>query len=423
MPTAWPWRSPGSWAVSASWARRARWCPTATSRSHCGTGPDADREVHLLTEGALLRRGETDLRRRPALVGGSGGRFPGSPGDHRRLPRHRAGGLRAGCRHGGRALREGPRLPGLALAVQGGALLPGPHCGPRRRAPSILDAIRARKPAVLEAVAKSWNAGFRLSAGPLDPARFVALGPYRAESFDPKSGLRLVPNDKWWGQAPAVRNIVVTAATPMQLRAHRPWRIRRHRHRRGHRRPGGGSGDWRSQVSPAGHSLSVEQVVLAQRACSARRRPVRRSAHACRGTHWPAPPGTGRSHWNLHVLTPASDLADPITRSSVCVTPVPTSSGHVKPPVSVRRCPTARHRRQCVSASPTSDPTRDVPGWSRPWPNRAAARESTSSTRVVSSHRHGPGHGVRRASGEHRGELRRSWRRIRRPGAYAFFRR
>jgi len=193
-----------------------------------------------------------------------------------------------------------------------GALLPAHIVARDAGAPSILDAIRARKPAVLEAVAKSWNAGFRLSAGPLDPARFVALGPYRAESFDPKSGLRLVPNDKWWGQAPAVRNIVVHGRnTDAAARtAHGGFDVTDTAV--GIDAPAAGAEPAQPQVSPAGHSLSVEQVVLAQRGVLGPPQ-ARQAFGACVPRDALArTAGYGSQPWNLHVLTPASDLADPI---------------------------------------------------------------------------------------------------------------
>lgn len=206
----------------------------------------------------------------------------------------------------GRPYREWRSLFGA------GALLPAHIVARDAGAGSILDAVRSRKPAVLAAVAKSWNTGFRFSAGPLDPARFVALGPYRAESFDPKGGLRLVPNDKWWGQAPGIRNIVVHGRnTDAAARA-----------------AGGGfdvtdsavgmdpapAGEQPSQpqVSPAGHSLSVEQVVLAQRGVLGPPQ-ARQAFGACVPRDVLArTAGYGSQPWNLHVLTPASDLADPI---------------------------------------------------------------------------------------------------------------
>ena len=209
------------------------------------------------------------------------GRFRVHPGDHRRLPRHRAGGLRAGCRHGGRALREGPRLPGLALAVRGGALLPA-HIGPRRR--STVDPRRHPRP---QTCCPRGGGEVGTPDSACRPGRSTRRGsslsaPIVPSLSTPSLGCDWCPTTSGGDRHPRSATSSSTAATPMQLRAP-PWRIRRHRHRRGHRRPGGGSEPAQPQVSPPGTPCPSNGWFWRSGACSARRRPVRRSAHACRG--------------------------------------------------------------------------------------------------------------------------------------------
>lgn len=193
-----------------------------------------------------------------------------------------------------------------------GALLPAHIVARDAGTPSIVEAVRGRKPAVLEAVAKSWNTGFRLSPGPLDPARFVAFGPYRAESFDPKAGLRLVPNDKWWGQAPGIRNIVVHGRNTDAAARAANGGFDVTDTAVGIDAPPAGEEPSQPKVAPAGHSLSVEQVVLAQRGVLGPPQ-ARQAFGACVPRDVLArTAGYGSQPWNLHVLTPASDLADPI---------------------------------------------------------------------------------------------------------------
>jgi len=206
----------------------------------------------------------------------------------------------------GRAYRDWRALFGA------GSMMPAHVVARDAGVGSITEAVRARKPAVVAAVAKSWNTGFTLPTGTLDPARFVSLGPYRAESFDAKTGLHLVRNERWWGEQAKQPTVNVygrntdTAAragdggfdvTDSAVGIDAP--------------PAAGEAP-KPQVSVARQSLSVEQLVLAQHGalgsiqarqafatCVPRDELVRRS-------------GFGTQPWNLHVLTPASDLSYPI---------------------------------------------------------------------------------------------------------------
>lgn len=203
----------------------------------------------------------------------------------------------------GRAYRDWRSLFGA------GSMLPAHVVARDAGVRTVVEAIRARNPGELDALAKSWNTGFTLSAGRLDPARFVSLGPYRADSFDAKGGLRLVRNEKWWGE-PAALPVIVVYGRNTDTAA----------------RQGAGGFDvtdsavgleplptgTRPTVSPAGRALSVEQLVLAHRgplgtvqARQAFGSCVPRDELARIG-------GYGAQPWNLHVLAPADDLADPI---------------------------------------------------------------------------------------------------------------
>jgi len=177
---------------------------------------------------------------------------------------------------------------------------------------SVVEAVRARKPAPIGAVAKSWNTGFALPTGRLDPARFVSSGPYRADSFDPAGGLRLVRNEKWWGEPAALPTIVVYGRnTDTAARvAHGGFDVTDSAV--GIVAAPAGSEPPRPRVSPAARSLSVEQLVLAHRGALGPAS-ARQAFGACVPRDELArSSGYGSQPWNLHVLTPASDLADTI---------------------------------------------------------------------------------------------------------------
>ncbi|GAB11084.1 hypothetical protein GOARA_064_00860 [Gordonia araii NBRC 100433] len=208
--------------------------------------------------------------------------------------------------HKGRSYRDWRGLFGA------GSMMPAHIVARDAGVPNVVEPIRKRNQAAIAALAKSWNTGFDLPNGQLDPARFVSSGPYRAESFDAENGLRLVRNEKWWGEPARVPTVFVFGRnTETSARA----------------AAGGfdvvdatvgieaapeGAEPAKPQVSPANASLSTEQLVLAQRGVLGSS-PARQAFGACVPRDELARSfGYGSQPWNLHVLTPANDLADPI---------------------------------------------------------------------------------------------------------------
>ncbi|MFT4199945.1 MAG: ABC transporter substrate-binding protein [Gordonia sp. (in: high G+C Gram-positive bacteria)] len=193
-----------------------------------------------------------------------------------------------------------------------GDLLPAHVVARDAGLPNVIDAVRTKNMAGLAAIAKSWNTGFALPTGPLDPKRFLSSGPYRAESFDPKTGLRLVRNEKWWGQPATLASIVVFGRNTDLAARSGAGGFDVTDATAGLADVPAGSQAAPPQVAPSSGALSTEQIVLAHRGALATPQ-ARQAFGSCvprdalaRGY------GFGSQPWNLHVLTPASDLADPI---------------------------------------------------------------------------------------------------------------
>ncbi|MFC6012481.1 ABC transporter substrate-binding protein [Nocardia lasii] len=75
--------------------------------------------------------------------------------------------------------------------------------------PDVVNALQGGDGALITRIADFWNTGWTLAPGALDLARFPSSGPYRLESFSARDGVVLVANDKWWGDAPETKRIVV----------------------------------------------------------------------------------------------------------------------------------------------------------------------------------------------------------------------
>ncbi len=93
-----------------------------------------------------------------------------------------------------------------------GTLLPAHVVARKAGVADVVAAIRGGNPARIGKLAKAWNTGFTFPNGELEPADFPASGPFRISAADAAEGLVLVPNDKWWGDAPAATRIAIRGA-------------------------------------------------------------------------------------------------------------------------------------------------------------------------------------------------------------------
>ncbi|MFT3899992.1 MAG: ABC transporter substrate-binding protein [Gordonia sp. (in: high G+C Gram-positive bacteria)] len=191
-----------------------------------------------------------------------------------------------------------------------GSMLPAHVVAKDAGVTSVVDAVRTRNAPALTAIAKSWNTGFALPSGQLDAKRFLSSGPYRAESFDQKTGLRLVRNDKWWGAPATLATIIVYGRNTDTAARTGAGGFEVADATAGLTEPAAGAEP--PQVSPASGALSTEQIVIAHKGALAPL-PARQAFASCVPRDALARAyGYGSQPWNLHVLTPASDLADPI---------------------------------------------------------------------------------------------------------------
>ncbi|MGW4369067.1 ABC transporter substrate-binding protein [Nocardia takedensis] len=90
-----------------------------------------------------------------------------------------------------------------------GELMPAHVAAQVAGIPNVVSAVQSADPVAIGKLADFWNTGWNLGAGDLDLSRFPSSGPYRVESYDPKDGLVLVANERWWGNKPATGRIVV----------------------------------------------------------------------------------------------------------------------------------------------------------------------------------------------------------------------
>lgn len=193
-----------------------------------------------------------------------------------------------------------------------GTLLPAHVVARKAGVADIVGAIRGNNTAAVRKLATAWNTGFTIPDGDLDPADFPASGPYRVATADTDEGLVLVPNDTWWADAPTATRIAIRGA----------------RHDLAALVSGdfdvadvaagiviGEIADLTSTAAPAadnptsGSSLSVDELVLAQRGVFADPR-VRQAFALC----VPRPAiakqfGGGSPMWNLRTLLPSHSFA------------------------------------------------------------------------------------------------------------------
>lgn len=91
-----------------------------------------------------------------------------------------------------------------------GTLLPAHVVGRLAGVGDVVGTLNGKDKAAIAKVAKAWSTGFAMAPGDeIDPETFVASGPYRVESYSTEHGLRLVANDKWWGQTPVLGDVTV----------------------------------------------------------------------------------------------------------------------------------------------------------------------------------------------------------------------
>lgn len=97
-----------------------------------------------------------------------------------------------------------------------GTLMPSHVVARDAGVPDVVGPIRSKNRAALARIATSWNTGFTLRPGAIDPARFVSSGPYVISSFTAADGLVLERNDKWWGDRATTDRIVVWSSSSTQ---------------------------------------------------------------------------------------------------------------------------------------------------------------------------------------------------------------
>lgn len=91
-----------------------------------------------------------------------------------------------------------------------GSLLPAHVVARKAAVDDVVGAFADGDRAAIGRIAEVWNAGFTLTPGQPVPAEdFPSAGPYRLSEYTVDGGLKLVANDKWWGEAPATGNITV----------------------------------------------------------------------------------------------------------------------------------------------------------------------------------------------------------------------
>ncbi|PWD43114.1 ABC transporter substrate-binding protein [Gordonia paraffinivorans] len=193
-----------------------------------------------------------------------------------------------------------------------GTLLPAHVVAREAGLADVVDSIRGMDRAAIARIATAWNTGFALTFGPVDHDRFPSSGPYRIDRYSRSGGLVLVPNDQWWGDRPATSRIVIWGRGTDATR----------------RLPDGkfdvvdvtagivdgeiaGSSGADGPSSPS-RAVGVEQIVLAARGVFGDAR-MRQAFASC----VPRPDLTrdfsnGAQMWNLRVLVPADNLADPM---------------------------------------------------------------------------------------------------------------
>ncbi len=91
-----------------------------------------------------------------------------------------------------------------------GTLLPAHVVGRIAGVDDVAGAITRRDAKALAKIAAAWNTGFRLAPDTdVDQQKILSSGPYRIESYTKSGGLRLIANDKWWGQRPVLGDVTI----------------------------------------------------------------------------------------------------------------------------------------------------------------------------------------------------------------------
>ncbi|MFT3662523.1 MAG: ABC transporter substrate-binding protein [Gordonia sp. (in: high G+C Gram-positive bacteria)] len=91
-----------------------------------------------------------------------------------------------------------------------GTLLPAHVVARKAGVDDIVAALTDRRRETLGRIAEAWNTGFTLQPGkPVDEKLLLSAGPYRVGEYAADGALRLVVNDKWWGERAAISRITV----------------------------------------------------------------------------------------------------------------------------------------------------------------------------------------------------------------------
>ncbi|TRX41075.1 ABC transporter substrate-binding protein [Corynebacterium guaraldiae] len=92
-----------------------------------------------------------------------------------------------------------------------GTVLPA-HVMAKRAGMSVEElnaALHAQDMATLQPVAEAWRDGFSTEPGRFDPDMQVSFGPYQIDRVEDDGSIVLTPNDNYYGDKPAVREVVM----------------------------------------------------------------------------------------------------------------------------------------------------------------------------------------------------------------------
>ncbi|MDL9947541.1 ABC transporter substrate-binding protein [Gordonia sp. ABSL11-1] len=199
-----------------------------------------------------------------------------------------------------------------------GTLLPAHVVAREAGVAGVLDPVRAGNRAVTATIAKAWNSGFALTPGSVDETRFPSSGPYRIDGYSESGGLVLVPNDKWWGDAPRTQRIAIwgrgtDGAGKLSDGSFDIADVTGGLIGEDDIRP---SGDAAVQPLPQpNRALAVEEVILAQRGVLGSLRARQALASCIPRDALARRFGQGAQVWNLRVLPPSDNLAGQLNGS------------------------------------------------------------------------------------------------------------
>ncbi|MFW0790451.1 ABC transporter substrate-binding protein [Gordonia sp. CPCC 205333] len=196
-----------------------------------------------------------------------------------------------------------------------GTLLPSHVVARDAGVAGVVDPIRANNRDVMARIAKSWNSGFALRPGSVDPARLVSSGPYKIESFTTEGGLVLTRNEKWWGDPATTDRVVVwSTAAPENLPA--GFDVVDIADGTLGERDGKSAADQlgsaNAKVADPRRALGIDEIVLST--AGAFSDPVKRQAFASCVPRDDLTRrfGSGAQLWNLRFLSPADTLGSAI---------------------------------------------------------------------------------------------------------------